>query len=188
MSLARFPPFPLVPTLSSAARIALKNEQVKWLLPLFPAAGPGYQRALWEAWWTGEARLHVTLPMPELPSCQRPDEGSKFSFKSPVWCLLKIFCFPVPFHLFLCPLSFSKSAFQSTLPRFDSLASRCFCLCVAPSSSPSLVVPVVLSVCSPYVPISCFLRCCTPNVNLSRLSSTIALSPLAPQSKICMQG
>lgn len=48
LSLARFPPFPLVPSpASSATSTAGKGKQVKWLPSVSPAAGPGYLRGPW---------------------------------------------------------------------------------------------------------------------------------------------
>lgn len=76
LGLARFPPFPLVLSLSSGAPIALKDKKVKWLLSLSPqllaldTTGPSGEPGELE----GGSAL-VTLSMPRPSSSQTPGEG-----------------------------------------------------------------------------------------------------------------
>lgn len=183
----------LVPSFSSAAPTALKDKQVKWLLSLSPSCWPWIpEGSLGKLVSWREAGLHVTLSMPEPLSCQTPNEGCKLPFKSQVLCLLKaqllnrkriILFFSQSLFLsffsvsLLFKISFSIHSSQVWL----FLASRCFCLCISQLVSPSLAVPVVLSVFilpfSPFPAFSVTLHPPMPNQAPSPASGSLCLRP-----------
>lgn len=171
MSLARFPPFPLVPSLPSAAPVALKDKQAGEMasLPLSPAAGPRYQRALRGTRGTG-GRLVCLSPSLCLDLLvAKHQTKAENSFKKPgavpsqgsgsrrrigegtnelrVFKSLSAELFPQR------PLCFSESVFQSLPLGFASPLLRTVSVCASQLSLSLSVLPASCSLCGPAPPL-----------------------------------